>query len=37
MLLSAIALAMGWKPHGDPLAVAVLIILATGTFAAWPC
>ncbi|MEZ0114220.1 ABC-2 type transport system permease protein [Catenulispora sp. EB89] len=32
-LLSAIALAMGWKPHGNPLAVAVLIVLATGTFA----
>ena len=26
-LLSAIALAMGWRPHGDPLAVAVLIVL----------
>jgi ABC-2 type transport system permease protein len=32
-LLSAIALAMGWQPHGDPLAVALLVVLATGTFA----
>jgi len=32
-LLSAIALAMGWKPHGDPLACALLVVLATGTFA----
>jgi ABC-2 type transport system permease protein len=32
-LLSAIALAMGWHPHGDPFAVALLIVLATGTFA----
>jgi ABC-2 type transport system permease protein len=32
-LLSAIALAMGWKPHGDPLAAAALVVLATATFA----
>ncbi|GAA2026498.1 ABC transporter permease [Catenulispora yoronensis] len=32
-LLSVIALAMGWQPHGDPLAVVLLVVLATGTFA----
>ena len=32
-LLSAIALSMGWKPHGNPLAVVLLVVLATGTFA----
>lgn len=32
-LLSAIAFGMGWRPHGDPLAAALLVVLATATFA----
>lgn len=32
-LLSVIALAMGWSPQGNPLAVAVLIVLGTAAFA----
>ncbi|MBT2467932.1 ABC transporter permease [Streptomyces sp. ISL-66] len=31
-LLTVIALALGWSPHGDPLSVAVLILLGTGAF-----
>jgi len=31
-LLSVIALALGWHPHGDPLAVAVLLLLGTAAF-----
>ncbi|MEE4596846.1 ABC transporter permease [Streptomyces sp. DSM 41524] len=32
VLLTAIALALGWKPHGDPLSVALLLILGTAAF-----
>ncbi|MBP8532448.1 ABC transporter permease [Streptomyces sp. MK37H] len=32
VLLTAIALALGWSPHGDPLSVALLLILGTATF-----
>jgi ABC-2 type transport system permease protein len=32
VLLVTIALAMGWHPHGDPLAVLLLIALGTATF-----
>jgi ABC-2 type transport system permease protein len=32
-LLCAIAFGMGWHPHGDPLAVVALVVLATATFA----
>ncbi|QMU72019.1 ABC transporter permease [Streptacidiphilus sp. P02-A3a] len=32
VLLSAIALALGWHPHGDPLAVAALLLLGTAAF-----
>ncbi|MEU8823941.1 ABC transporter permease [Streptomyces sp. NPDC048636] len=31
-LLTAIALALGWSPHGNPLAVALLLILGTAAF-----
>ncbi|GAA1216837.1 ABC transporter permease [Kitasatospora nipponensis] len=31
-LLSVIALALGWSPHGDPLAVALLLVLGTAAF-----
>lgn len=31
-LLTVIALALGWSPHGDPLSVAVLILLGTAAF-----
>ncbi|WHX21677.1 ABC transporter permease [Streptomyces malaysiensis subsp. malaysiensis] len=31
-LLTAIALALGWSPHGDPLSVALLLILGTAAF-----
>ncbi|GAA2742649.1 ABC transporter permease [Kitasatospora cinereorecta] len=31
-LLSAIALALGWSPHGNPLAVAALLVLGTAAF-----
>ena len=32
VLLIGIALAMGWSPHGDPLAVLLLLALGTGAF-----
>ncbi len=32
VLLTVIALAMGWSPHGSPLAVLVLLALGTATF-----
>ncbi|WP_329194269.1 MULTISPECIES: ABC transporter permease [unclassified Streptomyces] len=31
-LLTVIALALGWSPHGNPLAVAVLLLLGTAAF-----
>ncbi|MET7902190.1 ABC transporter permease [Streptomyces sp. NPDC005336] len=31
-LLTAIALALGWSPHGNPLAVVLLLILGTAAF-----
>ncbi|KOU29692.1 ABC transporter [Streptomyces sp. WM6372] len=31
-LLTAIALALGWAPHGNPLAVAALVLLGTAAF-----
>ncbi|MGW7442713.1 ABC transporter permease [Kitasatospora sp. NPDC054795] len=31
-LLSVIALALGWSPHGDPLTVAALLVLGTAAF-----
>jgi ABC-2 type transport system permease protein len=31
-LLTVIALALGWSPHGDPLAVALLVLLGTAAF-----
>ncbi|MEU5039860.1 ABC transporter permease [Streptomyces griseorubiginosus] len=31
-LLTAIALALGWSPHGDPLSVAPLLLLGTAAF-----
>lgn len=31
-LLTAIAFALGWSPHGNPLAVAALILLGTAAF-----
>ncbi|MFE5535688.1 ABC transporter permease [Streptomyces sp. NPDC056492] len=31
-LLTAIALALGWSPHGSPLAVAALVLLGTAAF-----
>ncbi|MFC8761914.1 ABC transporter permease [Streptomyces sp. NPDC057193] len=31
-LLTAIALALGWNPHGDPLSVLVLLVLGTAAF-----
>ena len=31
-LLSAIALGLGWHPHGDPAAVAALLLLGTAAF-----
>jgi ABC-2 type transport system permease protein len=32
VLLSAIALALGWHPHGSPFAVATLLLLGTAAF-----
>jgi ABC-2 type transport system permease protein len=32
VLLTLIALALGWSPHGDPLAVLLLLVLGTGAF-----
>ncbi|GAA2320349.1 ABC transporter permease [Streptomyces violaceusniger] len=32
VLLTAIALALGWSPHGDPFSVALLLILGTAAF-----
>jgi ABC-2 type transport system permease protein len=32
VLISLFAFALGWHPHGDPILVAVLIVLGTGTF-----
>jgi ABC-2 type transport system permease protein len=32
VLLSGIALALGWHPHGDPLAVLLLLLLGTAAF-----
>ncbi|MER7760882.1 ABC transporter permease [Streptomyces sp. NPDC097619] len=31
-LLTVIALGLGWSPHGDPLSVAVLLLLGTAAF-----
>ncbi|MFB7516215.1 ABC transporter permease [Streptomyces sp. NPDC056144] len=31
-LLTAIALALGWSPHGDPFSVALLLVLGTAAF-----
>ncbi|WP_377268912.1 ABC transporter permease [Peterkaempfera sp. SMS 1(5)a] len=31
-LLSVIALALGWSPHGDPFSVAALLVLGTAAF-----
>ncbi|MGY0062732.1 ABC transporter permease [Streptomyces sp. LZ34] len=31
-LLTVIALALGWSPHGDPLTVALLLLLGTAAF-----
>ncbi|MDQ8701702.1 ABC transporter permease [Streptomyces sp. LHD-70] len=31
-LLTAIALALGWSPHGDPLSVVLLLVLGTAAF-----
>ncbi|MDI3404850.1 ABC transporter permease [Streptomyces cavernicola] len=31
-LLTAIALALGWSPHGNPLSVALLLVLGTAAF-----
>jgi ABC-2 type transport system permease protein len=31
-LLAAVALALGWSPHGNPLAVAALLLLGTAAF-----
>ncbi|MFE9630215.1 ABC transporter permease [Streptomyces sp. NPDC006463] len=31
-LLTAIAFALGWSPHGDPLSVAALVLLGTAAF-----
>ncbi|MFF5972762.1 ABC transporter permease [Streptomyces sp. NPDC012769] len=31
-LLTAIALALGWSPHGDPFSVIVLLVLGTAAF-----
>ncbi|WP_079123281.1 ABC transporter permease [Streptomyces abyssalis] len=32
MLLTVVALALGWSPHGDPVAVALLLLLGTAAF-----
>ncbi|MFF9847260.1 ABC transporter permease [Streptomyces litmocidini] len=32
VLLTAIALALGWSPHGDPLSVLLLLVLGTTAF-----
>ncbi|NGN68257.1 ABC transporter permease [Streptomyces sp. A7024] len=32
VLLTAIALALGWSPHGNPLAVVLLLLLGTAAF-----
>ncbi|MFJ3756042.1 ABC transporter permease [Streptomyces sp. NPDC090080] len=32
ILLAAIALALGWSPHGDPLSVLLLLVLGTAAF-----
>jgi ABC-2 type transport system permease protein len=32
VMLGAIALALGWSPHGNPLAVLVLLVLGTAAF-----
>jgi len=32
VLLSVIALALGWSPHGDPFSVAALLVLGTAAF-----
>lgn len=32
VLLTAIALALGWSPHGNPLSVALLLLLGTAAF-----
>jgi ABC-2 type transport system permease protein len=32
ILLTVIAFALGWSPHGDPLAVLVLLVLGTAAF-----
>ncbi len=32
ILLTAIAFALGWSPHGNPLAVALLLLLGTAAF-----
>jgi ABC-2 type transport system permease protein len=32
LILGAVALALGWTPHGDPLAALALVLLATAAF-----
>ncbi|MFI1764842.1 ABC transporter permease [Streptomyces sp. NPDC020800] len=32
VLLTAIALALGWSPHGDPVSVVLLLVLGTAAF-----
>ncbi|MFF7750086.1 ABC transporter permease [Streptomyces sp. NPDC007971] len=32
ILLTAIALALGWSPHGDPVSVVLLLVLGTAAF-----
>ncbi|MFF8946204.1 ABC transporter permease [Streptomyces sp. NPDC014864] len=32
VLLTVVALALGWSPHGDPLAVLLLLVLGTAAF-----
>jgi ABC-2 type transport system permease protein len=32
VLISALGLALGWHPHGNPLLAAVLVVLGTATF-----
>ncbi|MFI5956635.1 ABC transporter permease [Cryptosporangium sp. NPDC051539] len=32
-VISGVGVALGWRPHGNPLSVAVLVVLGTGAFA----
>lgn len=34
LVISAVALGLGWQPHGDPVAVVLAIVLGTAAFAA---